>query len=194
MTYVIKNITDASPSPRAVSIGDIPGVGIIVVQPGRQQDLEVMATRNQILDSSHLKLHIAEGRLAVETISLQPDERTLVDASLRDEYGNYFTSTDGYGSRRLLDVWIPKGVPEHFNGTVGTTAITIAPSSPTMSILIYNPTSNASGVTLGVSFDDGTNFFDIERRGSLEIEAEVSSFQIKASAASSSYQIIVTRR
>jgi hypothetical protein len=60
--------------------------------------------------------------------------------------------------------------------------------------MISNPASNSAGVTLSVSFDSGTTFFDIERRGSITVDAEVASFQIKASAIASNYQIIVTHR
>jgi len=122
--------------------------------------------------------------------------QTLRTASnMYDGYGNYLTSAaNSAGTKRPLDTWDTNGTPQHFNGTVGTSAATITPTSTTTSIMVFNPSSNSAGVILSVSFDSGTTFFDIERRGILAIDAEVASFQIKASAASSNYQIIVTRR
>lgn len=124
-----------------------------------------------------------------------------IKMDLYDGYGypqNKITSqasSSASASRRGLDVWDIKGTPQHFNGTVGTTASTITPTTTTISILIQNPSTNAAGVTLAVSFDAGTTFFDnIVRGGSLSIETEVTSFQIKASAASTTYRILVTRR
>jgi hypothetical protein len=126
-----------------------------------------------------------------------------------DAYGHLKLDLyDGYGfpnrkitsqthpteSRRGLDGWTLKGIPQHFNGTVGTTATIITPSSPTTAILISNPASNASSINLLASFDGGTTFFTIERRGQLSIETEVNSFQIKGSAAGTAYEILVTRR
>jgi hypothetical protein len=112
-----------------------------------------------------------------------------------DGYGNLITSqASSTVSRRGLDTYSIKGTPQHFNGTVGTTATTIIPTTTTIAILVSNPGTNAGGVTLEVSFDGGINFFTIERRGSLAIETEVSSFQIKGSVAGTAYEILVTRR
>lgn len=194
MTYVVKNITDVTTSPKDIAIGDIPGVATITLKAGQARDLEVYATRNQIMDSSHLKVHISEGRVSVLTVSAQPDERLFVDATLRDGDGYALTSSDGYGGKRLLDVCIPRGVPQHFNGVVGVLTQVIAPSLETVAILVHNPSSNVAGTVLSVSFDGGVNFFDIERRASLELEANVEMFHIKGSAAGTNYQILVTCR
>jgi hypothetical protein len=122
--------------------------------------------------------------------------QTLRTASnVADGYGNRITSskhiTQTYHG---LDTWALSGTPQHFNGTVGTTAATITPTSTTTSIIVINPATNPNSALLSVSFDGGTNFTDIERRGTLSISTEVSSFQIKANAANTAYQILVTRR
>jgi hypothetical protein len=122
--------------------------------------------------------------------------QTLRTASnLSDGYGNLITSAaNSAGTKRPLDIWDTHGTPQHFNGTVGTSATTLTPSSTTTAILVLNPTTNASNVTLSVSFDGGTTFFDLIRGATLSIECEVSSLQIKGSSATTNYQILVTRR
>lgn len=194
MIYIVKNITDTTTAPKDIAIADIPGVAIVTIKAGQTKDLEIYATRNQILDSSHLKLHISEGRVSVLTVSAQPDERLFVDATLRDGDGYALTSSDGYGGRRLLDVYVPRGIPQHFNGIVGVMPQLVVPSSETMAILVHNPSSNGGGTVLSVSFDGGANYVDIERRASLEIEASVNAFHIKGSTAGTNYQILVTCR
>jgi len=94
---------------------------------------------------------------------------------------------DKYSSTRVF-----KGIPQHFNGTVGTVAITITPTIKTTAVIIRNPQTNGANDLLQVSFDGGANYFDIERRGQLEIETEITSFKLKASSANRDYQIIVT--
>ena len=112
-----------------------------------------------------------------------------------DGYGNLITSAaNSSGTKRPLDTWDTHGTPQHFNGVVGTSATTLTPSSTTTAILVFNPTTNASNVTLSVSFDSGTTFFDLIRGATLSIECEVSSLQIKGSSATTNYQILVTRR
>jgi hypothetical protein len=122
--------------------------------------------------------------------------QTLRTASnVADGYGNRITSSKHIvQTYHGLDTWDLSGTPQHFNGTVGTTAATITPTSVTTSVLVINPATNPNSALLSVSFDGGTNFTDIERRGTLSITTEVSSFQIKANAANTAYQILVTRR
>lgn len=74
MSYLATNLTN-----KKLSIADIPNVGVIYIDPNATLDLELYATRNQILDSAHLKLHIAESRISI-TASPSPDERIYVDA------------------------------------------------------------------------------------------------------------------
>lgn len=119
----------------------------------------------------------------------------LKDANISvigDGYGANarYAGVDGYGN---LCVKTQEGQPEHFNGTVGTSPITITPSSKTSGILIENPNANDCTDILQVSFDGGTNYFDIERRRPFSIETEVTSFKLKSNAAGTEYQIIVTR-
>jgi hypothetical protein len=108
-------------------------------------------------------------------------------AYVNDAYELQVVTDDKRSSTRVF-----KGSPHHYNGTVGIISITITPVNKTTAILIRNPQTNGTNVLLQVSFDGGTNYFDIERRGQLEIEAEVDSFQIKATVANSDYQIITT--
>lgn len=109
-----------------------------------------------------------------------------------DGYGataNY-AGVDGYGN-----LWVKnqEGQPEHFNGTVGAIAIDITPTIKSSALLIHNPSANGNNDLLQVSFDNGTTYFDIERRGRLEIETEVDSFKLKSNNAGTEYQILVTR-
>jgi len=116
--------------------------------------------------------------------------------NLYDGYGfpeNKITSqSTSLGDRRGLDSWSLKGVPEHFNGNIGTTATTITSAFKTASILIRN--TDTTNKILKVSFDSGVNFFDIDKDGILAIEAEIDSFQIKGSAAGTLYQILLTHK
>ena len=118
-----------------------------------------------------------------------------VAANLADGYANRITSAaHPVQSRRAVDSWPLKGIMQHFNGTTAnTSAITITPTSPTLSILIYNPGTNASGSTISASFDGGTNYFTIPLGSNLNAETEVTSFLVKGSAAGITYQILVTR-
>lgn len=52
-------------------ISDIPNVGVIKLKPAQSVDLDLIATRTQILESSHLKIHVNEGRMSV-TASADP--------------------------------------------------------------------------------------------------------------------------
>ena len=81
MIYRFKNITDASPSPQDIYVADIPGLQSIKIRPGQVIDLERLATRNQILDSSHIKVHINASRASIDTAGTHstPDERIFVD-------------------------------------------------------------------------------------------------------------------
>jgi hypothetical protein len=80
MPYLVTNITDATPDPKQVSFHDIGNRVIITLEPGETIDLERFSTRNQILDSTHLKVHLREGRITVDTLGSAPRERIYVDA------------------------------------------------------------------------------------------------------------------
>jgi hypothetical protein len=116
--------------------------------------------------------------------------------TISDGYGNIWASVipNSAGDRVGVDSWPLKGVPQQFNGTVGTSPITVTPANTTTAILIKSPPANNASSLLKVSFDDGTTFFDIERSGVLSIETEISSFQIKGSSLNIAYQIIITHK
>ena len=101
-----------------------------------------------------------------------------------------YTGVDGYGN---LWVTTHEGTPQHFNGTVGPTPIDITLSTKSTALLIRNPRNNSNNDLLQVSFDGGTNYFNVERRASLQLETEVSSFRLRSNNAGTQYQIIVTR-
>ena len=75
---------------------------------------------------------------------------------------------------------------EHSNGTVGTTATTITPSGQLHNTLIIN--THAINDVL-ISFDDAT-WKTIAPGRSLSVPTNAYSFQIKASAASTTYEIL----
>lgn len=99
MSYLATNLTN-----KKLSIADIPNVGVIYIDPNATLDLELYATRNQILDSTHLKLHIAESRISI-VASPSPDERIYVDAiinpSTLDPYGNLHVALPSSGYDRF---------------------------------------------------------------------------------------------
>jgi len=84
------------------------------------------------------------------------------------------------------------GTPEHFNGTADTNNAVIIPSGRLLSALIHN-TGDTNNLL--VSFDGGTTFKTIgitAGDNSLSIACDVASFIIKASAATTTYEILLT--
>ena len=129
----------------------------------------------------------------------------IADGYTGNDCPNYDPITDGYRTRVNSDwelevatdcknstIRVRKGTPEHFNGIIGTTPTTITPVGESISILIHNPKTNSGNDFLQVSFDGGTNYFDIERRARLEIETEITSFMLKSNNSGTNYQIIAT--
>lgn len=80
--YLVTNITDSTLDPKSVTIADIDHRVGIDLAPGETIDLERFSTRNQILDSTHIKVHLQEGRITVDTLGTEPRERIYVDAVL----------------------------------------------------------------------------------------------------------------
>ena len=79
MIYLVTNITDGSPVPRDISIGDIPNArSVINVAPGQTMDLEKLFTRNQICESKHIKSWVNQGYLVVDTLGTEPDENCRI--------------------------------------------------------------------------------------------------------------------
>jgi len=85
--YTVTNITNTtgpvSPTPDGgaftgltLHVGDIPGLSIITWKPGQVIDLDLIATRTNILQSQALRVHVNEGRMTV-TASAAPGTTTL---------------------------------------------------------------------------------------------------------------------
>jgi hypothetical protein len=74
MVYLVTNITDSSLDPKTLYIADIPGLLTVAIKPGQTIDLEYWATRNQICESHHLRVHVNEGRMVVDTLGTEPDK------------------------------------------------------------------------------------------------------------------------
>lgn len=90
-----------------------------------------------------------------------------------------------------------QGSTDHFNGTVGTTAITV-PSTPgnvIAEVMVKNARTNPSTNELYVSFDGGTNFFTIEPRTAVawSVRGNKTQIHIKASMSNTGYEIILNR-
>jgi len=82
MVYLLTNVTDSTNDPKSIRIADIPNRVVVEVAPGETVDLERFSTRNQILDSLHIKVHLNEGRITVDTLGSEPRERIYVDAKI----------------------------------------------------------------------------------------------------------------
>ena len=119
--------------------------------------------------------------------------RVVISDGYTDGYWATITSTSAE-DRIGLDTWDLKGVPQQFNGIVGVSPVTITPTTSTTAILISNPYTNNANTILSVSFNGGTTYFDIERKGVFTIETEITSFKIKGSVASTNYQIVLTHK
>lgn len=86
MSYIITNITNTT-APVSYTpdgyftgitlyVGDIPGVSVISWNPGQVIDLDLIATRTNILQSQSLRVHINEGRM-IAVASAVPSSVTL---------------------------------------------------------------------------------------------------------------------
>jgi len=79
------------------------------------------------------------------------------------------------------------GVVEHYNGDAELIAATVTFSGATSRIVIENMSLTA---TVSVSFDGGTNYRTIAIGATLDVVASATSMEIKASAASTPYEIL----
>ncbi len=89
-----------------------------------------------------------------------------------------------------------EGSSDHFNGTVGTTAVPIptVAGDPIHEFLIESREGN-SAKKLFVSFDGGTLFKTVDGGGNMSWapKGRVTQIHIKASAANHNYEIIMNR-
>lgn len=85
---------------------------------------------------------------------------------------------------------------DHFNGTVGTTAIQIPSSAgdDISEVLIHNTTS--ANRDLLISFDGGTTFKTLTPDANIiwNVKEGITQIHIKGSAAATSYEIVMNRR
>ena len=79
------------------------------------------------------------------------------------------------------------GTPKHYNGTADVAAATQAVGATTRKVIVKNA---HAGNVLYVSFDGGTTFFSIAAGQVLEIDAEVTSLDVKASVDGTPYEIL----
>jgi hypothetical protein len=90
-----------------------------------------------------------------------------------------------------------EGSSDHFNGTVGTSSTAVPASAGAIisELFLRNPKANTSGVTLSISFDGGTTFMDFNRGEGFgwSVKGNKTQVHIKASAASTAYQIVMNR-
>lgn len=90
------------------------------------------------------------------------------------------------------------GTTNHFNGTVGTSAVPIpASAGNTISeVLVENSFTNSSNKQLLVSFDGGTTFKNLGGPGASLVwspKGRMTQIYIKGNSASVSYEIIINR-
>ena len=87
------------------------------------------------------------------------------------------------------------GESKHFNGTVGTTPISI-PSSPDKvisEVLFKCPAKQTGTRNCFISFDAGTTFFDLEEGEYVawSYKGRQKQIQVKGSAAGTAYQVLI---
>ena len=87
----------------------------------------------------------------------------------------------------LAATTIVSGVVEHHNGDAELIAATVTFSGETSRAVIENMSGTA---TVSVSFDGGANYRTIAIGATLDVVASVTSLEIKASAASTPYEIL----
>jgi len=79
---------------------------------------------------------------------------------------------------------------DHWNGSVGTAAATVTLAATGVALLIEN-THAAQNIL--VSFDAGTTWKTLNPNDTLSVDTSMSSFQIKGSAAATTYEILAGR-
>lgn len=94
--YLVTNITDITSDPKPIHIGDIPNRTTVIIDPGRTVDLEKISTRNQILESLQLRVHVLEGRATADTLGTTPTVRLHVDLGEFDVSGAQFVMDSEY--------------------------------------------------------------------------------------------------
>lgn len=213
MIYLVTNITDSSPAPTKVSIGDIGNArSVIEVAPGQTIDLEKLFTRNQICESKHLKSWVNQGLIVIDTLGTEPDEdcRLWVNAKVTGitidnvnitepieisvDVGGVESPVSGtiIDGKTYINNKEYNGTPLHYNGIAGISYSTITFAKTTTAILIDNMLTNSTNILLHISFDNGINYFEMVRGSRLEIETEITSFKIKSNVSNAKYQIVIT--
>ena len=87
-----------------------------------------------------------------------------------------------------LNVSVVPGVPEHHNGTVGTSAATVTFSETSKSVLFRN--THATNDLL-ISFDGGSTFFTVPPGETMSIDGAAASVDVKGSAAGTTFEGLV---
>ena len=80
-----------------------------------------------------------------------------------------------------------EGSPKHYNGSVGTTPVTVTFTGSTKSIFIENTNG---GKELFVSFDGGTNWKRIRPNSALGLDGSTPTINMKGSGTGVSYEIL----
>lgn len=87
MSYIVTNTTNATGhnyfTPDGYTMGqdlwisDIPNLAPVKLRPGQSKDFDLITTRTQILQSSHLRIHVLENRMSV-VASADPGTDTVL--------------------------------------------------------------------------------------------------------------------
>ena len=103
--------------------------------------------------------------------------------------------TDTAGVDRLAVSCCEKSDTNHYNGTVTTAPIQVpvVAGNQIQTLVIRNPRSNSSTEILMVSFDGGTEYFDLYRGQHLiwSFTDDITQIDIKGNTATVDYQIII---
>lgn len=114
-----------------------------------------------------------------------------------DEGAKIGVYQDAAGVKRLQSYSSPKSTTTHFNGTTNTFGVNLPGSSANnvTTVIVRNPRSNDFGEVLSVSFDGGSNYFDLYRSESLVWTSsdDLAQINVKGSTASVDYQVIMNR-
>ena len=160
----------------------------VTCNPPEQGPVE-LATKSKLIEFKDLT-KVAAGATVDSTIHGEPFGcRNFVcyarcdrDAIIKFELGESPMEWYPLEDREHSDV-----KPEHANGTVGTSAVTITPAAQLQSAMIHN-THLAN--QLYASFDDGDSWTTIEPEQSLSMPCDAYSYQLKGSAAGTTYESV----
>lgn len=150
MVYLVTNITDISNDPKTIYIGDIPNRTTVEIAPGQTVDLENLSTRNQILESTHLRSLIASGQATADTLGTPPRERFYVDAEINQIRIESVNLTEPLAISAFVNGVETNLHASNFEDKIGLDVFPVYPSVPSIQNITVATANTVIPVTLPI--------------------------------------------